>query len=123
MRNGKTLVLSYAIANLLFAGCGTTQKSDFMENFGSISQKYQTQAYDECLAEISKLMAKAAPAGRESGVEHGQGPLSGGERKPGRRGSSLSEGDGRLSADAIRGLGAEEVGTAGRRSERASRNR
>lgn len=77
MWHGMTRVLSYAIANLVLVGCGTSQKAnpqdDLKEAFRSIGQKYQTQAHDQCLVEIRKLMTKRLPPGAKAELTMVQG--------------------------------------------------
>lgn len=73
MLQGKTLLLCSAIAGLVLVGCSTTQKSDRTDDFGSVSQKYQTQAYDECLAQIRKLGSKRLPPGTKAELSMAKG--------------------------------------------------
>jgi hypothetical protein len=60
---GEALVLWYAIVSMVLPGCGTAPKTTLNDDFSSVGLKYQTQAYDECLAVINKLMAKRPPPG------------------------------------------------------------
>ena len=70
---GKLLLILCAAASLVLVGCSTPQKSTAREDFRSVSQKYQIQAYDECLKEITKLMKKRLAPGAKAQLNMAKG--------------------------------------------------